>query len=290
MAKGKTSAQSSQPAKTSATSKTAKASKTAKPAAPVAEEEPLVQQEVQVAAKDKKSKKRTIEKTVEESDNLIIQPNQKKTKLSTSLRPLDRLKAGNQKNAVADTLSSIVYLGHLPSGFDEDEIRKFFNQYGKIKRMKLFRSKKSNAPKGYAFLEFETQDIAAVVADSMNGYYLMEKQLVSHVLPKDAVHEGLFMQRKELRSVKKNAKLSPGEASEEDGDADELTITEENFEAIYQKHRAYTQKKQEKLREKGVDFQIPLVAVESAQVAPAAAESSEEPAPSKQKKDKKKKT
>lgn len=36
----------------------------------------------------------------------------------------------------------VVYLGHIPYGFFEDQIRGFFSQFGDVTRLKLARSKK----------------------------------------------------------------------------------------------------------------------------------------------------
>ncbi len=34
----------------------------------------------------------------------------------------------------------VVYLGHIPEGFFEDELKGFFSQFGKVKRVKVSRS------------------------------------------------------------------------------------------------------------------------------------------------------
>lgn len=93
--------------------------------------------------------------------------------------------------------SKIIYLGHIPDGFFEKEIRKYFAQYGKVLRVKLFRSPKTNRSKGYAFIEFEDHEVAKVASESMQGYMMMERQLVSHVVPKDKIHDGMFKQPKQ---------------------------------------------------------------------------------------------
>jgi len=36
----------------------------------------------------------------------------------------------------------VVYLGHIPYGFFEDQIKGFFSQFGEVTRLKLARSKK----------------------------------------------------------------------------------------------------------------------------------------------------
>eukprot|EP01040_Poterioochromonas_malhamensis_P010592 gene10592-11532_t len=239
-----------------------------------ASEEPKVEEEVPAveAVKETQTKKKPKRKANEEAkqedneEQLIVQPNAKKVKLSSNLRPVTA--SSNAKGSAATSgskLSSVVYLGHLPKGFDEDEIRKFFNQFGKIKRMKLFRAKKSLVSKGYAFLEFETEEIAKVVVEAMNGYFLMERKLVAEHLTPDRVHDGLFLQPLESRLIKK---IKSEGSDDEEGleliaDAEEaenqLVITEENFDQIYERHQQYTQKKQSQLTEKGVDYHIPIV-------------------------------
>ena len=38
--------------------------------------------------------------------------------------------------------SAVVYLGHIPHGFYEEEMNKYFSQFGTVTRLKLARSKK----------------------------------------------------------------------------------------------------------------------------------------------------
>jgi nucleolar protein 15 len=39
----------------------------------------------------------------------------------------------------------VVYLGHLPHGFYEEELRGFFSQFGKVTRVKVSRSPKASS-------------------------------------------------------------------------------------------------------------------------------------------------
>ena len=36
----------------------------------------------------------------------------------------------------------VIYLGHIPYGFFEDEMRSYFSQFGTVTRLKLYRSRK----------------------------------------------------------------------------------------------------------------------------------------------------
>lgn len=87
---------------------------------------------------------------------------------------------------------TIIYVGHLPHGFYEKEMRTFFSQFGDVKRLKLYRSKKTNRSKGYAFVEFDEEEVAKVVSEAMNGYMMQEKQLVCNVVPRDKLHGKMF--------------------------------------------------------------------------------------------------
>ena len=69
----------------------------------------------------------------------------------------------------------IIYIGHLPKGFTEDELKKFFSQFGKISKIRVARSKKSGRPKGYAFLEFTDKEVAEIAVQTMNGYMMFHK-------------------------------------------------------------------------------------------------------------------
>jgi len=97
--------------------------------------------------------------------------------------------------------SNIIYLGHIPSGFFEIEMRRFFSQFGRIKRLKLYRSKATRNSKGYAFIEFKDNGIAEVVAESMNGYHMFEKKLVCHVVPFEQIHDNMFSRRKRRSEI-----------------------------------------------------------------------------------------
>jgi nucleolar protein 15 len=50
--------------------------------------------------------------------------------------------------------SSVCYLGHLPHGFYEEQIRGYFEQYGEVRRIRVSRSKKTARSRGFAFIDF----------------------------------------------------------------------------------------------------------------------------------------
>ena len=77
---------------------------------------------------------------------------------------------------------AVVYIGHLPHGFYEEQLKSYFSQYGEVLGVKVARARKTSRSKGYAFIQFKYPEVAAIAAETMNGYLLMSKVLVAHVL------------------------------------------------------------------------------------------------------------
>lgn len=226
---------------------------------------------------DNKSKKRKadtgdIKTTVQSSSN-----DNKKAKLSADLRPLTRnsSKVGNKKNNSAEdtNATNIIYLGHIPQGFYENEIRRFFSQFGVVKRIKLFRSPRTNNSKGYAFIEFDTNETAAVVAESINGYLLAERKLVAHVIPKDQLHRGMFVtvKKKDMNKNDEDSEASNDgddeEGSENEKDAaesdeesveEEVPMDDERFEKLCKEHLDKMKSKQRALKALGIEYVLPF--------------------------------
>jgi len=86
----------------------------------------------------------------------------------------------------------VIYLGHLPFGFFEDQMKSFFSQFGVVTQLRLSRNKKTGQSKHYAFVEFLDPIVAKIVADTMNGYIMFSRVLVCNVIPPDQVHQNMF--------------------------------------------------------------------------------------------------
>uniref|UniRef100_A0A8D0HPM8 Nucleolar protein interacting with the FHA domain of MKI67 n=1 Tax=Sphenodon punctatus TaxID=8508 RepID=A0A8D0HPM8_SPHPU len=68
----------------------------------------------------------------------------------------------------------VIYLGHIPKGLHEPQIQEYFSA------------------KGYAFVEFECDEVAKIVADTMHNYLFCERLLKCEFMPPEKVHENLF--------------------------------------------------------------------------------------------------
>ena len=88
--------------------------------------------------------------------------------------------------------SSAIYLGHIPHGFYEKEMRSYFSQFGDVNRLRLARSAKTGRSKGYAFIEFNEPEVAKIAAETMNNYLLFGQLLVCKQLPAKDIHPDTF--------------------------------------------------------------------------------------------------
>ncbi|OJD26449.1 hypothetical protein ACJ73_02162, partial [Blastomyces percursus] len=63
-----------------------------------------------------------------------------------------------------------VYVGRVPHGFYEHEMRAYFSQFGPITQLRLSRHRTTGRSKHFAFIEFASDSVARVVADTMDNY------------------------------------------------------------------------------------------------------------------------
>ncbi|KAI0087321.1 hypothetical protein BDY19DRAFT_1091876 [Irpex rosettiformis] len=96
-----------------------------------------------------------------------------------------------KKKPTADR--GVIYLGRIPHGFYETQMKSYFSQFGDVTRLRLSRNKKTGRSKHYAFIEFDSSSVAQIVAETMDNYLLMGHILTCKVIPKDEVHSELWI-------------------------------------------------------------------------------------------------
>lgn len=97
-----------------------------------------------------------------------------------------------QKKASASDEPGVVYLGRLPHGFYEQEIKSYFSQFGEVTRYRVSRNPKTGASKHYAFVEFKSCEVAEIVAKTMDNYLLFGHILKCKLLAPSQVHKDLW--------------------------------------------------------------------------------------------------
>ncbi|KAF8510785.1 hypothetical protein JB92DRAFT_2791696 [Gautieria morchelliformis] len=116
-----------------------------------------------------------------------------------------------KKNPTEDR--GVIYLGRIPHGFYEDQMRNYFSQFGNVTRLRLSRNKKTGKSKHYAFIEFSSSAVADIVSETMDNYLLLGHILQCKIIPNAQVHPELwvgankkwrFIPRDRIARVKQN--------------------------------------------------------------------------------------
>jgi len=92
--------------------------------------------------------------------------------------------------------SRIIYVGHLPYGFFEDQLNGYLSQFGTVEHVVVPRSKKTNRDKGFAFVAFESPDVAEIVANTLHNFMLMKKRLICKLVPPEKIPIDSFLKSK----------------------------------------------------------------------------------------------
>ena len=97
---------------------------------------------------------------------------------------------------------SVVFISHLPKGFEEKIIKSYFSQFGKILKCKISRHPQTLKSRHYGWILFEDEKVAETACTAMNNYILGDRVLNCKLLADSEVHDGLFKQYN-MRKTKK---------------------------------------------------------------------------------------
>ena len=76
----------------------------------------------------------------------------------------------------------VLHVRQLPRVLDEQDLKEYFAQFGKVEKVKLARSTRTANSKGYAFVLFADSNIAKIASETMNGYLLFTNLLKCRTL------------------------------------------------------------------------------------------------------------
>lgn len=88
----------------------------------------------------------------------------------------------------------LMLIQNLPKGFFEEQLKKYFSQYGRVTRLRLARSERTGGSKGFAYVEFKYPEVAKVAVESMNGYLMFRQRLKTVYIPPDQQDHDYFKQ------------------------------------------------------------------------------------------------
>lgn len=69
---------------------------------------------------------------------------------------------------ILESLMSI-YVGNLSYDVTEDDLRNVFAEYGSVKRIQLPTDRETGRPRGFGFVEMESEDTEAAAIDALDG-------------------------------------------------------------------------------------------------------------------------
>lgn len=151
----------------------------------------------------------------------------------------------------SDEKPGVVYVGRIPHGFYEHEMRQYFTQFGAISRLRLSRNKRTGASKHFAFVEFADSSTADVVAKTMDNYLLFGHVLRCKVVPPERVHKDLWKGANRRFKKVPYSKILGKELAK--------PVTQEGWERRVKKENKRRAAKAEKLKEMGYEFEAPAL-------------------------------
>merc|ERR1711939_301484 len=155
------------------------------------------------------------------------------------------------KESEASEKPGVVYIGRIPHGFYENEMRAYFGQFGKILQLRMSRNKKTGAGKHYGWIKFESSVVADIVARTMDNYLMFGHILKVKLIPEEQVNEAWF------KGANKRFKKVPWNKMQgrnlEQGKSEETWNTKVEQEAEKREKRA------KKLKEIGYEFKAPAL-------------------------------
>ena len=144
-------------------------------------------------SEDKKlQKKEELSEKIEndKEENEKEESEEENTETKEQQNEIENLDEIMNKNSNLNT--GVIYIGHLPWGFEENALKKYFNQFGEITRLIVPRSKKSGRTHGYAFIEFKNYEVAEIAANTMNNYLLFDRILKCNVIEEKSKYDRIF--------------------------------------------------------------------------------------------------
>ena len=143
----------------------------------------------------------------------------------------------------------VVYVGRIPHGFYENEMRQYLSQFGTITKLRMSRNRKTGRSKHFAFLEFESNDVAKIVAETMDNYLMYGHILKCKYVQPGSLHPDTF------KGANKRFRVAPHNRIEKR--ALEAPKSENQWTKKNTKEQAKRERKAEKLKEMGYDIQLP---------------------------------
>ena len=155
----------------------------------------------------KMSKKKQIKNKLENKEELEIESSKEEEEEEKNIKKNKKREIQNEEGISSNPSTGVIYVGHLPWGFLDDNLKKYFSQFGNITRIISPKSSKTGRSVGYAFIEFEDEETARIAAKTMNNYILFEKILKCSYVEDKKKYDRIFLKWKKKFEFKERYKI-----------------------------------------------------------------------------------
>ena len=158
----------------------------------------------------KMSKKKQIKNKLENKEESEIESSKEEESIKEEEKNIKKNKKReiqNEEGISSNPSTGVIYVGHLPWGFLDDNLKKYFSQFGNITRIISPKSSKTGRSVGYAFIEFEDEETARIAAKTMNNYILFEKILKCSFVEDKKKYDRIFLKWKKKFEFKERYKI-----------------------------------------------------------------------------------
>ncbi|KAI0453170.1 RNA-binding domain-containing protein [Xylaria acuta] len=171
-----------------------------------------------------------------------------------------------------DSEPGVVYIGRIPRGFYEHQMREYFSQFGQVNKIRMSRNKATGQSKHFAFIEFAELGVAEIVAKTMDNYLLAGHILKVKMVPKSQIHDKLW--------VGANRRFKKIPWNKMAGNRLKKPLSESAWTEKISKEESKRDKRAKKLLELGYEFEAPkLKSVHDTDDSTPALEAAEDGAP-----------
>ncbi|KAI8822692.1 uncharacterized protein EV422DRAFT_566360 [Fimicolochytrium jonesii] len=193
----------------------------------------------------------------EEQREQLAREEEEAAQVDADGNPIKKTKKAKKAAAAAKAAASVktktgaVYLGRIPHGFYEDEMRGYFTQFGDVTRLRLSRNKKTGASKHFAFIEFASEDAAKIAAETMDGYLLFNCILQCKFVPSDKLHPDIWKGA--------NKKYKPIPRVKIQRELHNKPKTAESYRTTVKRYHDRQDAKRARMAEAGIEYAFPEV-------------------------------
>ncbi|CAG8550845.1 15471_t:CDS:2 [Funneliformis caledonium] len=141
----------------------------------------------------------------------------------------------------------VIYLGRIPHGFYEEQMHSYFSQFGTVTRLKLYRNKKTGKSKHFAFIEFASDEVAEIVAETMHNYPLSNRLL--QLVPEEKINPRMWIGANKVYTPESYLKVELKKRTKKKS----LKRVEHQVQKLVKNEKL----KRKKLQDLGIDYDFP---------------------------------